>query len=120
MFDRHWLGDVGLAVLLALPLTALAQPQPISRHRVASLQAMSVASADRAPEGRISLLGSYSSQPEFRSPLKAQVQPFNRSSQPAPSASEIESSTVVLWSRRIAKARRMAQVASSWQSPHGA
>ena len=57
MFDRHWLGDVGLAVLLALPLTALAQPQPMSRHRVASLQAMSIASADRAPEGRVSLLG---------------------------------------------------------------
>src|SRR6476646_139569 len=40
--------------------------------------------------------------------------------QPAPCASEIESSTAVLWSRMIVKARRMAQVASSWQSPHGA
>jgi len=43
-----------------------------------------------------------------------------RSSQPAPWASDIAFSTAVLWSRRIANARRIAQVASSWQSPHGA
>ena len=37
----------------------------------------------------------------------------SRSSHWAPWASEIASSTAVLWSRRTVKARRMAQVASS-------
>jgi hypothetical protein len=32
----------------------------------------------------------------------------------------MESSTCVLWSRNMVKARRIAQVASSWQSPQGA
>ena len=52
--------------------------------------------------------------------IPAQPARAARTSNPAPSASEIESNTAVLWSRRMAKARRMAQVASSWQSPHGA
>jgi len=33
MFDRHWLGDVGLAVLLAVPTVALSKPQPPETDR---------------------------------------------------------------------------------------
>ena len=28
MIDRQWIGDVGLAILLALPTAALSRPQP--------------------------------------------------------------------------------------------
>ena len=57
MVDRQWLGDLSLAVLLALPLAALARPQPTIPHRTSSAAAK-VAVADRLPgNGRISLLG---------------------------------------------------------------
>jgi hypothetical protein len=57
MVDRQWLGDLSLAVLLALPLAALAWPQPTIPHRTAPAAAK-VAVADRLPgNGRISLLG---------------------------------------------------------------
>ena len=56
MFDRHWLGDLAIAVLLALPLAALARPQPVAHHPAAK-SAISVAAADRSPGGRIGLLG---------------------------------------------------------------
>jgi len=37
---RHWLGDIGLAVLLALPTATLAGPSAVwkSRHAVAAPQ----------------------------------------------------------------------------------
>lgn len=53
-------------------------------------------------------------------PAEAYLPAPSRSSHPAPCASEMESSADVLWSRRMVKARRIAQVASSWQSPQGA
>jgi hypothetical protein len=58
MFDRHWLGDIALAILLALPLVAFARPQaPV--HKIAGTTAAAkLAIADRLPgDGRISLLG---------------------------------------------------------------
>jgi hypothetical protein len=57
MFDHQWLGDIALAVLLVLPLAGLARTQPISLHHVATTHAVSITTADRSPEGRISLLG---------------------------------------------------------------
>lgn len=58
MVDRHWLGDIGVAVLLALPLVALARPQPVVHKHVFTPAAAKVATADRLPgNGRISLFG---------------------------------------------------------------
>jgi hypothetical protein len=57
MVDRHYFGDLALAVLLALPLVGLAKPQSVVHHQIAKPAAISAASADRSPEGRISLLG---------------------------------------------------------------
>jgi multidrug efflux pump subunit AcrA (membrane-fusion protein) len=56
-FDRHWLGDLALAVLFALSLVALAQPQATPAE-ARSAPSVKVGTADRLPgEGRISLLG---------------------------------------------------------------
>ena len=56
MVDRHWLGDIGVAVLLALPLVALARPQPVVHKHITTPAAAKVATADRLPgNGRISL-----------------------------------------------------------------
>jgi hypothetical protein len=56
MFDRHWFGDLALAILLTLPLVGLARSYSPSNHQ--SVQAAAVSSsADRLPSGRISLLG---------------------------------------------------------------
>ena len=58
MPDRHWLGDISLAVLLALPVVALARPQPVDHKQTVSPPAAKVAVADRLPgNGRVSLLG---------------------------------------------------------------
>jgi hypothetical protein len=57
MVDRHSFGDLALAVLLVLPLAGLAKPQTILHHQFAKPGAMTTASADGSPEGRISLLG---------------------------------------------------------------
>jgi hypothetical protein len=58
MFDRHWLGDISLAVLLALPLVALARPQATVHKSVETPVAAKTSTADRLPgNGRISLLG---------------------------------------------------------------
>lgn len=57
MVDRQYFGDLALAVLLALPLAGLAKPQSVAHHPVAKPAAIATASADRSPEGRISLLG---------------------------------------------------------------
>ena len=59
MIDRRWLGDLGLAVLLALPFAALAQPQPQPAERGAHADEMAAMASNDALEahGRISLLG---------------------------------------------------------------
>jgi hypothetical protein len=58
MLDRRWLGDLSLAVLVALPLVALAWPQAEVPKSSISSPALSVGQTDRAPgNGRISLLG---------------------------------------------------------------
>jgi hypothetical protein len=59
MVDRQWLGDLGLAVLLALPFAAFAVPQPtMPPKNVAMPVHAQTAAADRLPgNGRISLLG---------------------------------------------------------------
>lgn len=57
MFDRHWLGDLALAVLLTLPLVGLARSYSPPQQEIAKPAAVSVAAADRLPGGRISLLG---------------------------------------------------------------
>jgi hypothetical protein len=58
MIDRHWVGDLSLAVLLALPLAALALPQT-SLHKAAPAHVAGSASlaGDLAAHGRIGLLG---------------------------------------------------------------
>jgi hypothetical protein len=56
MLVRHWFGDLALAVLLALPLTALAR-QPTIQPTASPQPATSIASADRTQPGRISLFG---------------------------------------------------------------
>jgi hypothetical protein len=56
MVDRHWLGDLGLAVLFVLPLAMLARPQAVV-HQPGPV-AVKIATADHSPgKGRISLLG---------------------------------------------------------------
>ena len=57
MFDRHWLGDIALAVLVALPLIGLAKPQPVSKHPTVSTYSLSVPSTARTPGGRLGVMG---------------------------------------------------------------
>jgi hypothetical protein len=57
MIDRHYFGDLALAVLLALPLAGLAKPQTVLHRQVVQPMAISAASVDRSPGGRVSLLG---------------------------------------------------------------
>ena len=60
MVDRHWLGDVSLAILLALPLAALASPQTNAslNKPPAATAAGKLTVANTVPSnGRISLLG---------------------------------------------------------------
>jgi len=55
MTERQWFGDLSLAVLLALPLLALARPLPVDQK--ANSPVVKLASADRVPvPGRIGLL----------------------------------------------------------------
>jgi hypothetical protein len=57
MLDRRWLGDISLAVLVALPLVAFAWPQEQPSPSI-SAPSVSVGQPDRLPgNGRISLLG---------------------------------------------------------------
>jgi hypothetical protein len=57
MLDRHLLGDLSLAVLVALPLASLAYRPPVNVAS-ATAPAAKVSVADRAPgSGRIGLLG---------------------------------------------------------------
>jgi hypothetical protein len=59
MVDRRWIGDLSLAILLALPLTAFARPQPILPKPNAAAVPINLAAVDRLSpaNGRISLLG---------------------------------------------------------------
>jgi hypothetical protein len=58
MVDRYWLGDVSLAILIALPLAALAQPGADVHKRGAAIPAAQLTVASTVPSnGRISLLG---------------------------------------------------------------
>jgi hypothetical protein len=57
MTDRQWLGDLSLAVLLALPLLALARPHPADQKSAATPAAVTFGTADRVPTaGRIGIL----------------------------------------------------------------
>jgi hypothetical protein len=57
MFDRHWFGDLSLAVLIALPLVALARLESAPPQSISAPSA-TVSQTDRVPgNGRISLLG---------------------------------------------------------------
>jgi hypothetical protein len=60
MLDRRWIGDLSLAILLALPLAAFARPQPvIPTEKIAAASPVTLAATDRLSpaNGRISLLG---------------------------------------------------------------
>ncbi len=58
MVNRQWLGDVSLAILLALPLAALAQPHASFGERNALAAGSHLSSTSTVPSnGRISLLG---------------------------------------------------------------
>ena len=60
MSDRKWLGDIGLAVLLALPTGALTRPQitGLTNHPSQAGARAQTASADQSPlEQRFSLRG---------------------------------------------------------------
>ena len=57
MVDRQWPVDVALAVLLVLPLSALAPQKPISDQKPAFSLAR-IGTADRlADSGRVGLIG---------------------------------------------------------------
>jgi hypothetical protein len=52
MIDRHLVGDVALAVLLAIPAVAISRPQPFlpkDRHSAAVPLVQSAAAAQRPP-----------------------------------------------------------------------
>ena len=60
MIDRQWIGDLGLAILLALPTAALSRPQPAIPEKVAAATPLieQAALADQSPtERRFSLDG---------------------------------------------------------------
>jgi hypothetical protein len=57
MFDRRWFGDLALAVLLTLPLVGFARSYAPAGQQSLQTTAVSAATADRLPTGRISLLG---------------------------------------------------------------
>ena len=55
---RQWIGDIGLAILLALPTVALSRPQPPAPEQAASPLVEQAALADAsATERRFSLEG---------------------------------------------------------------
>jgi hypothetical protein len=57
MFDRHWFGDLALAVLLVMPLPALVSPQAASQLGHPSNPRSATLAAQHLPTGRISLFG---------------------------------------------------------------
>ena len=56
MFDRHWLGDIALAVLLVLPLTGLVQSRPTTQ-RTGLHTAATNGAAGISHGGRMGLMG---------------------------------------------------------------
>ena len=57
MFDRQLLGDLGLAVLLALPTAALARPEPVTPSQAAEAPLIEKAAlADRTTIERRAIL----------------------------------------------------------------
>jgi hypothetical protein len=58
MVDRHWLRDISLAILVALPFAAIAQPQASLHKPDAPATSAKLSVATTAPTNdRISLLG---------------------------------------------------------------
>jgi hypothetical protein len=58
MIVRHWIGDLSLAVLLALPLTVLAAPDAVPHKPTATTSATSFAPGPPpSASGRVGLLG---------------------------------------------------------------
>ena len=58
MVDRHWLGDLALAILVVLAPIALARPLVSDHQQRVTPAAAKLAAADRLPgNGRIGLLG---------------------------------------------------------------
>jgi hypothetical protein len=57
MFDRHWLGDLALAVLLSLPFVGLAQTQPYRQPPHAGAAATTAPAAAHSPDGRMGIVG---------------------------------------------------------------
>ena len=59
MNDRHWIGDVGLAVLIAVPTLALSRPQPTVPQPLSaqSPAAQQIAMAERTPARQLNLEG---------------------------------------------------------------
>ena len=58
MAHRRWLADLGLSVLLALPMGALAQPAPVTHQTSAATPRPAAALLGRrVPAARVSLLG---------------------------------------------------------------
>ena len=57
MIDRHWLGDLGLAILLALPLAALAEPVQATHTTAGQLAPTHLPAGDRLSNDRVGLLG---------------------------------------------------------------
>lgn len=58
MLDRRWFGDLGLAILLVMPIASLALPQPASSQPKTAAVMAKASTANRiAATGRISLLG---------------------------------------------------------------
>lgn len=57
MVDRHWLGDLARAVLLALPLAFLARPAAATINSIGSHYGVHVPGTHVAGSGRISVLG---------------------------------------------------------------
>jgi hypothetical protein len=58
MAHRRWLADIGLSVLLALPMGALAQSAPVTHETSATSALSTTAMLQHAPPvARVSLLG---------------------------------------------------------------
>ena len=58
MVDRHWIGDLARAILLALPLAMLARPAAATINNLSSHHGVQIAASHAAPStARISLLG---------------------------------------------------------------
>jgi hypothetical protein len=58
VIDRHLLGDVAVAILLALPTVALARPQPVAKYEALAVPLVEQAAiAQSTSERRFSVQG---------------------------------------------------------------